>query len=169
MMTSNGPKLIEYNVRFGDPEAQTLLPLLDKESDLAEIMLACLKQNLRDIYIGFMPEYAVSVVVASRGYPERYETGKEISIIPCEGTYFARAPLSLLVPSDSYSSSGVMFFHAGTTFDGRVLRTDGGRVIAAVYLDRNLNKAIEGAYKGLHNVKFDGMYFRKDIGKATPR
>jgi phosphoribosylamine--glycine ligase / phosphoribosylformylglycinamidine cyclo-ligase len=82
MMTSEGPKLLEYNTRFGDPEAQTLLPLLDGETDLAEVMLACLNGQLHQVHLGFVSKYAVSVVLASAGYPEKYDTGKLIEIIP---------------------------------------------------------------------------------------
>lgn len=77
-MTSSGPKLLEYNVRFGDPEAQTLLPMLGKQSDLAKIMLACTRQQLRYVRMEFEPKSAVSVVLAADGYPEKYHTGDEI-------------------------------------------------------------------------------------------
>lgn len=77
-MTTAGPKLLEYNVRFGDPEAQTLLPMLDKHSDLAEIILACTRQQLRNVHMEFELKSAVSVVLVAEGYPEKYHTGDEI-------------------------------------------------------------------------------------------
>lgn len=81
-MSSDGPKLLEYNVRFGDPEAQTLLPMLDDHSDLAEIMLACTVEKLHDVHTGFLPKHAASVVAAVEGYPLKYRRGDEISLRP---------------------------------------------------------------------------------------
>ena len=80
MMSPLGPKLLEYNVRFGDPEAQTLLPMLDEESDLAEIMLACTEKRLNQIHIGFVPGYAASVVIAARGYPDSFRKGDKVIV-----------------------------------------------------------------------------------------
>lgn len=79
-MSPLGPRLLEYNVRFGDPEAQTLLPMLDEESDLAEIMLACTEKGLHQIHLGLVPGYAASVVIAARGYPDSFRKGDNVII-----------------------------------------------------------------------------------------
>jgi phosphoribosylamine-glycine ligase len=101
-MTPDGTKLLEYNVRFGDPEAQTLLPMLDKHSDLAEIILACTRQKLRNVHMEFVPKSAVSAVLAAEGYPEKYQTGDEICFdkIP-EGENKVSSVDLALVTSDS--------------------------------------------------------------------
>ena len=80
IMSPLGPKLLEYNVRFGDPEAQTLLPMLDEESDLAKIMLACTEKRLHQVHMGFLPGYAASVVIAAQGYPSPCRKGDKIMI-----------------------------------------------------------------------------------------
>ena len=147
MMTSSGPKLIEYNARFGDPEAQTLLPMMDDESDLAEIMMASIQQRLHQVHLGFKPGFAVSVVLASQGYPEGYKVGKEITIGP------------------SGKGGEMLLFHAGTVLDGDKFRTNGGRVLTVVTLGETLDVARQGAYEGVKRIQFDGMYFRTDIGK----
>lgn len=82
IMSSSGPKLLEYNVRFGDPEAQTLLPLLDEDSDLAQILFACVAGKLHEVHMGFLLGHSVSVVAAAEGYPFKYQRGDEIVLSP---------------------------------------------------------------------------------------
>lgn len=147
IMASTGPKLLEYNVRFGDPEAQTLLPLLDPESDLAEIMIACTESRLHEVHMGFMPKSAASVVVAAAGYPISYRKGDTISIDPV--------------------SDGTLIFHAGTKVDGDTLITNGGRVLASVHIAGTLEDAVRGAYDGVQCIHFNGKYFRTDIAKRA--
>ncbi|KAI0388561.1 phosphoribosylglycinamide synthetase [Xylariaceae sp. FL0594] len=150
MMTSSGPRLIEFNARFGDPEAQTLLPMMDDKSDLAEIMMACVHQRLHQVHLGFKPGFSVSIVLASKGYPGDYEIGKKISIEPTS------------------KGGEVLMFHAGTVLDGDSLKTNGGRVLAVVALAETLEDAAKCAYEGVKRIRFDGMYFRTDIGKLKP-
>lgn len=145
MLTKNGPKVIEYNVRFGDPETQVLLPLL--ESDLAQIFSDCIDGILKPESVRWKKDTtAVCVVAASGGYPGRYETGK-----PIQGLEKVKNSL---------------VFHAGTkfNFNGDVV-TAGGRVLNLVHLGENIAAAINGAYRDLKLISFEGMYYRKDIGK----
>lgn len=145
MLTQSGPKVVEYNVRFGDPETQVLLPLL--ESDLAQIFLDCINGILKPESVRWQRgTTAVCVVAASGGYPGRYETWK-----PIQGL-------------EKVKNSFV--FHAGTkfNFNGDVV-TAGGRVLNLVHLGRDIGEAINGAYRDLKLISFEGMYYRKDIGK----
>ncbi|KAF2086906.1 phosphoribosylamine-glycine ligase [Saccharata proteae CBS 121410] len=145
MMTKKGPKVLEYNVRFGDPETQSLLALMD--SDLAELMLACTDNYLKDFDLRVSSRSAATVVVAAGGYPGSYKKGTEMKLDP--------------VPSDT------MHFHAGTTLKDNVLRTSGGRVIASTSWASTLEEAVQKAYKGVEAIHFDGMQYRKDIaGRA---
>lgn len=145
MMTKSGPKVLEYNVRFGDPETQSLLPLMN--ADLAEIMLACADSQLSDVRLDVLPKSAVTVVVAASGYPGPYAKGTIIKLDP--------------VPSD------VVLFHAGTTLIDGVLKTSGGRVIASTAIANTLEEAVSRAYSGVNAIHFEGMQFRKDIaGRA---
>ena len=145
MLTKNGPKVIEYNVRFGDPETQVLLPLL--EADLAQIFSDCVEGILKPESVRWKKgTTAVCVVAASGGYPGRYEMGK-----PIQGLEKVKNSL---------------VFHAGTkfNFNGDVV-TAGGRVLNLVHLGDEIGAAINGAYRSLKLINFEGMYFRKDIGK----
>ncbi len=145
MLTEFGPKVVEYNVRFGDPETQVLLPLL--EADLAQIFSDCLNGILKPESVRWKADTtAVCVVAASGGYPGRYETGK-----PIQGLEKVKNSL---------------VFHAGTkfNFNGDVV-TAGGRVLNLVHLGEDIGEAINGAYRGLKLISFEGMSYRKDIGK----
>lgn len=144
MLTKNGPKVLEYNVRFGDPETQTLLPLMD--ADLAEVMVACTDGWLDAITIRAYPRFAATVVAAAGGYPGAYVRGDSITLED--------------LPADTY------IFHAGTTAtrSSKSLTTSGGRVIAATSTAANLEAAISQAYKGMSTIHFNNMHFRKDIG-----
>lgn len=139
MITSRGPMVLEFNVRFGDPESQAIFPLL--EDDFLELLFKTLDGELPD-KINWSGKSAVAVVVASNGYPGHYETGFEIVIRdhPC------------------------ILFHAGTRIEDRVLYTNGGRVLSVVGLGNNLMNAKEKAYSCIKKIKFSNMFFRNDIG-----
>ena len=145
MLTLDGPKVIEYNARFGDPELQAVLPLL--ESDLLSILVAVSQQRLRDVEVEFSSQSSCCVVLASGGYPLCYVTGKSITLGKTE--------------------EGIMCLHAGTKFDDTTLVTNGGRVLNIVATAESLQQAIEKAYRGVPSVQFDGMQYRKDIGKIA--
>jgi phosphoribosylamine--glycine ligase len=145
MVTTDGPKVIEFNCRFGDPEAQVTLPLLD--ADIVDIMVASARGELDPSSVRSSGDSAACVVVASGGYPGSYEKGKEISGI-----------------ADAGSLEGVTVFHAGTAeADGRVV-TSGGRVLGVTGVDRDLPAALVRAYDGVGAITFDGAFYRSDIG-----
>ena len=144
MLTKNGPKVIEYNCRFGDPETQVVLPLL--ESDLFEIMQSVTNGTLANCEVKFADKSACCVIMASKGYPEKYENGFEI-VIPEEisdSVYVAGAKLS----------------------DGKLLSA-GGRVLGVTAIAHNLMDAIDGAYKKVKAIKFDNAFYRSDIGQKA--
>ncbi|KAI0034139.1 phosphoribosylglycinamide synthetase [Vararia minispora EC-137] len=143
MITESGPKVLEYNVRFGDPETEALMLLLDDQADLAAIMLACVEHRLDSVSISVKPGFAVSVVLASAGYPGNYAKGKVITV----GA----------VPSN------VVVFHAGTSASENVVKTAGGRVIAVSAHAATLEEALKDAYAGVDAVNFEGKTFRRDI------
>lgn len=143
MLTNNGPKVLEYNVRFGDPETEALLLLLDDNVDLAAVLLACAEHRLDSANVSVKPGYAVSVIIASQGYPGSYSKGKRIE--------FGN------VPSD------VVVFHAGTTKTNGVVVTAGGRVLAITAYADTLDLAVNAAYAGVESVSFEGKTFRRDI------
>ena len=144
MLTSDGPQVLEFNCRFGDPEAQVILPLL--EGDLAQALVDVLDGREPDL--GWSGDAAVCVVLASAGYPGPYATGRPIAGLD-------RIP------------SGVLTFHAGTAVRDGVLVTGGGRVLNVVGSGMNLERARERAYAGVSALAFDGMQFRSDIGAAA--
>ena len=143
MIVDGEPKVVEFNARFGDPETQAVLPLL--ESDLVEIMDACATGNLADKKISWKNETAVCVVLASGGYPNSYKKN-----LPIEGLETAK-------------NLGAIIFHAGTTeVDGKIL-TSGGRVLGVTVTAENIKAAIEKVYKCVDAIKFENMHYRKDI------
>lgn len=147
MLTKNGPKLLEYNVRFGDPESQSCLPLL--KSDLAELMLACTNGSLSSQKLDIRPESACTVVLAAGGYPGSYAKGISMQV------------------AEEKESEGRYIFHAGTALKDGQLVTNGGRVIAATATGSTLQEAVKKAYEGVEYIKFEGRQFRKDIaGRA---
>jgi phosphoribosylamine--glycine ligase len=149
MLTNSGPKILEYNARFGDPETQTYMRLLD--TDLLNIINACVDGTLSQIKINWKKSFACTVVIASGGYPENYEKGKIISGI-----------------SDIESDNNIVVFHAGTKYDeNKNLVTNGGRVLGISATGNTLEEALINAYKAVEKIKFEGMYYRKDIGKKT--
>lgn len=144
MITRNGPKVIEYNCRFGDPEAQVVLPLL--ESDLLSIMKACTDGTLKDTEVRFSDSSACCLIMASKGYPLSYEKGYEIKI-------------------DAEAKPFV--YSAGTTLQDGKLLTSGGRVLGLTAVRDSLPQAIEAAYALSDKVHFDNAYFRHDIGQRA--
>lgn len=145
MITDAGPKVLEYNVRFGDPETQTVLPLLSADTDLAEIMLACVEGYLDNCHLKIEHKFSATVVVAAGGYP---------------GSYAKGTPITILSPPN-----GSTIFHAGTKLDGDQLKSSGGRVIAINSVGASLGAAVDASYAALSSavIKFDNMFYRKDI------
>ena len=139
MLTEKGPKVIEYNCRFGDPETQVVLPLL--ESDLLDIMLKIYDEKLSEADVRFAESSACCVVMASEGYPKKYETGFEITMPQDKNIYVAGAKLT----------------------DGKLL-TSGGRVLGVTETAPTLTEAVEKAYQTVAAVQFENAYYRKDIG-----
>lgn len=143
MLTPNGPKVIEYNCRFGDPETQVVLPLL--ESDLLTVMMATANGTLSEVEVKFADKAAACVVMASDGYPVKYDSGFEITL-----------------PTDLADNESI--YIAGARADGDRLLTAGGRVLGAVAVEDNLKKAIDSAYSLVGKINFDNAVYRKDIG-----
>ena len=147
MLTKDGPKVIEYNCRFGDPETQVVLPLLD--TDLLTIMRAVEEERLSEIDVRFKGGAACCVILASGGYPEAYEKGKAID----------------LGGADALNDTWV--FHSGTAVKDGQLVTSGGRVLGVTATGDTLKTAIDRAYDAARRVHFDGMFMRSDIGKRA--
>jgi len=143
MLTKDGPKLLEYNARFGDPEAQSVL--FRMKNDLLEIFEAVIEERLSEVTLEFEPGAAVCVVMASGGYPEHYEKGKEISGL-------------------EEVSDGVAVFHAGTKLENGKFYTSGGRVLGVVAKGADMQAARKIAYENVEKIHFEGAQYRKDIG-----
>jgi phosphoribosylamine---glycine ligase len=151
ILTADGPKVLEFNARFGDPETQVVLPLLD--SDLAEVMLATAESRLAEVELSWRDEWAVSVVLASGGYPGDYDVDMPITGI-----------------EQAEEVPGVTVFHAGTRLtDAGLLLTAGGRVLNVTALGPDFATARERAYEGVARISFDGMFYRSDIGARAQR
>jgi phosphoribosylamine---glycine ligase len=148
MLTCNGPKVIEFNVRFGDPEAQVVLPGI--ETDLSPLLAEAVRGRLSTDTIALRPDKHVGVVLASNGYPGSIATGKPISGIDRASTL-----------------ADVTVFHAGTAQRGDEVVTAGGRVLTVVGRGRRFDDAIAKAYEGVDVLAFDGMQYRKDIGRKA--
>ena len=148
MLTDKGPRVLEYNARFGDPETQVVLPRM--KNDIVEVFEACIDGTLDQIDLEFEDNAAVCVVLASDGYPVKYEKG-----LPIRGLENFR------------QKDGYYVFHAGTAFDreGRIV-TNGGRVLGVTATGENLKAARANAYRAAEWVDFDNKYMRHDIGKA---
>lgn len=144
MLTEAGPKVVEYNARFGDPETQVVLPLM--ESDLMEAFMACREGTLDRADVRFGSGAAACVVLASGGYPVKYETGKPIAGI------------------EQAEENGAIVFHAGTKMENGQLVTAGGRVLNVSCVADTLPQAVQAAYAALKPIRFEGMHFRTDIG-----
>ena len=144
MITKEGPKVVEYNCRFGDPECQVILPPL--ENDLVELMMASVNKSLGDQTVTVSDRYFCSVVLASGGYPESYQKGFEISgLEDCD--------------------DDAILFHSGTRRKDGALLTDGGRVLNVVGSGDTLQQAIDHSYDNIRKISFQESYFRRDIGK----
>lgn len=150
MLTTNGPKVLEFNCRFGDPETQPLM--MRMTSDLLELMLAVVDGKLDEANLSWDARAALCVVASSRGYPGKYETGVPISGI-----------------TDVDSMRDVKVFHGGTAMHGDTLVTDGGRVLSVTALGDTAADARNRAYQALERIHFDGMHYRRDIGHQAIR
>lgn len=148
MLTPNGPKVIEYNCRFGDPETQVVLPML--KTDLLEIMEAVENRSLNDLSIQWKDGACACVILASGGYPEKYETGKVISGLDEKGQH-----------------AGAAVYHAGTKLDGDTFLTAGGRVLGVTASAPHLKDALSAAYSAAEQITFEGVHYRRDIGKRA--
>jgi phosphoribosylamine--glycine ligase len=144
MLTPNGPRVLEYNARFGDPETQAILPLM--ETPLTEAMFACMNGTLDHADIRFSDGACVCIAAASGGYPGQYERGFEITGL------------------DRAQARGAQVFHAGTAARDGGFVTDGGRVLGVVQCAPTLGEAIKKAYEAVGEISFEGMHFRRDIG-----
>jgi phosphoribosylamine---glycine ligase len=145
MLTSRGPKVLEYNARFGDPETQVVLPRLT--TDILEIFNAVIDEKLDSINIEWDSKAAVCVILASGGYPKEYKTGYEIKGL-----------------QDAVHDSDRVVFHAGTKIDNGKYYTSGGRVLGVTAVENTLDEAITKAYEGVRKISFTDMHFRRDIG-----
>lgn len=147
MLTADGPKVLEFNARFGDPETQAVLPRL--KSDLVDIFLAIIDGRLDEMQIEWYDEAAVCVVIASGGYPESSDKGRVITGL------------------DEAAATGAIVFHAGTKESDGTIVTNGGRVLGISALGKDIAEAIANAYKGVEKIKFENMQYRTDIGKKA--
>ena len=147
MITNNGPKVIEYNCRFGDPETQVVLPLL--KTDLLDIMIAVTNERLEEVDVEFSDAHACCVIMASGGYPEKYEKGFPITI-----------------DDDISDDANIFIAGAKLSEDGNLL-TNGGRVLGVTETADTLKEAIEKAYGAVSKIHFDKAHFRSDIGKKA--
>lgn len=148
MITPTGTKVIEYNCRFGDPETQVVLPLL--KTDLLDIFEACYEERLDQMKIEFDQQSAACVIMASGGYPQKYETGRVISGLDEKG-----------------QSKLATVYHSGTTLDSGEYFTAGGRVLGVTALGKNLPVALSNAYQAVDSIRFDSAHYRTDIGKKA--
>lgn len=148
MITPDGPKVIEYNARFGDPEAQVVLPRL--KTDLVDIIEAVIDERLSHLDIEWSSEAAACVVMASGGYPLSYKKGIEISGLDENG-----------------QTDGATVYHAGTKFENGKFYTNGGRVLGISATAKTLDEALDKAYSAVKSISFDGAHYRTDIGRAV--
>jgi phosphoribosylamine--glycine ligase len=148
MLTPHGPKVLEFNCRFGDPETQPLMMRL--KSDLLEVMLAVAEGRLEEVELKWDERPAMSVVAASGGYPGKYKTGLPITGI-----------------ADADSMHDVKVFQGGTRAEGKTILTDGGRVLSVTALGNTLAEAKNRAYEAMGKIQFEGMHFRRDIGRKA--
>ncbi len=143
MITDDGPKVLEFNARFGDPETQAILPRLN--SDLASVLLSAAKGKLKGDW-HWKDEAAVCVIMASGGYPGSYEKGKVIKGL-----------------DDAAQEAGVFVFHSGTAKEGKLIVTAGGRVLSITAMETGIKEAVEKAYRAVDKIDFEGAYCRRDI------
>lgn len=150
MLTPQGPKVIEYNSRFGDPETQVVLPRLD--TDFAEIVKAVAEERLSQVEVRWKEQASACVVIASGGYPGSYKKGLEIHGL-----------------DDNGQAEGVTVYHAGTKWEDGKFFTNGGRVLGVTALGDTLEEALDKAYAGVEKITFEGAMYRKDIGRTHMR
>jgi len=148
ILTEEGPKILEYNARFGDPETQTYMRLLN--TDILDIFNACIDGKLNEQKIKWKKLSACTIVLASGGYPENYEKGKIISGI-----------------QEAEMQNDIVVFHAGTKIENNNLVTNGGRVLGISAIGKTLEEALAKAYKAIEKISFEGMQYRKDIGRKA--
>ena len=148
MITKDGPKILEFNARFGDPETQAYMRLLD--SDILDIFDACIDGKLSELEIKWQKAYAANIVLASSGYPGNYEKGKIITGI-----------------EDAEAMQDIVVFHAGTKTENGNLVTNGGRVLGVSAIGNTLEEALAKTYKAIEKISFEGMQYRRDIGKRA--
>ena len=147
MITEKGPKVIEYNCRFGDPETQVVLPRL--KTDIIDIFEAINNETLEDLDIEWSNEASACVIIASGGYPQAYKKGIEIFGL------------------ENGQTDGVTVYHAGTAVKDGKLVTSGGRVLGVTALGKDLQEALNKSYKAVENITFDGAFYRHDIGQKA--
>ncbi|KAA0257310.1 phosphoribosylamine--glycine ligase [Deferribacter autotrophicus] len=150
MITENGPKVLEFNCRFGDPETQPVLYKM--KSDIVPIILAAVDEQLKDASVEWYDDATVCVVLASGGYPKSYKKGYEITGI-----------------NDAKNIDGIKVFHAGTKFENGKIITNGGRVLGVTGRASNLHEAIEKTYSAVKQIHFKDMHYRNDIGQKALR
>jgi phosphoribosylamine---glycine ligase len=148
MMTSEGPMVLEFNVRFGDPEAQAVLPRM--KGDIVELMLASCEGRLDTFESEWDKRSCICVVISSGGYPGEYETGKEITGL-----------------EDAGKNEDMFVFHAGTKKEGDKIVTSGGRVLGVTSLGNTIEGAIDRVYKAVDKIHFERCFFRRDIGSKA--
>jgi len=147
MLTESGPKVLEFNARFGDPETQPIMMRI--ENDIVPIFEACIDGNLATQNLQWKAEPTVCVVMAAKGYPNSYEKGKEISGLSAD------------------ENQQAVVFHAGTKLDNGKVLTNGGRVLGVTARGSDINHAIKNAYSEVEKIKWDGIHYRKDIGNKA--
>jgi len=152
MMTARGPQVLEFNARFGDPETQAILMRL--ETDLLEVLEACVDGRLADVELKWKPGASACVIASSGGYPGTFQTGFEITGL-----------------SEAAQVPGVQVFHAGTSLVGGLVtskvRTSGGRVLGVTAAANTLPEALDLVYSAMGKIEFEGKYFRRDIGRRA--
>jgi phosphoribosylamine--glycine ligase len=145
MITDQGPRVLEFNCRFGDPEAQVILPLL--QTDLLDVIEACMDGRLTQVGVRWQDASAACIVLASGGYPDHYDKGKTVVGI-----------------EEAAGMDHVLVFHAGTRREGQLVVTSGGRVLGVAAVGPTLASTLHRAYTAVEHVSFEGMHYRRDIG-----
>jgi phosphoribosylamine--glycine ligase len=148
MIEDGEPYVLEFNARFGDPEAQPIL--MRMQSDIVPVLMGCIDGTLKGMETDWDPQPAVCVVMSSKGYPEAYEKGRVIDGL-----------------DEVASVDGAYIFHAGTELQGEKIVTSGGRVLGVTALGNGIAQAIEKAYHVVEKIKWEGLHYRRDIGKKA--
>jgi phosphoribosylamine--glycine ligase len=148
MLTKDGPRVLEFNSRFGDPETQCLVPRM--ECDLAEVLMAAVQGRLEEVHVEWKKGASICVVISSKGYPEKPETGHEISGV-----------------LEASKMEDIIVFHAGTRTRDSKLLTAAGRVLGITATDNHLSHAYDKVYEAASRIHFEGIHYRRDIGKAA--